>query len=117
MSMGRRAIVFICFITYCRWWARAAVGVLDVGAGALGQLVQEECALEPELLDAASQAGQAQARGLVVLLDLVGAPLELEALPAVSLLDRGRERGRYCYRGFAPVSPAAWFGHHCVGRT
>lgn len=67
----------MCFMTYGGWWTGAAFGVLDIGARALRQLLQQKRALEAKLLDTASQADQSQAGGFIVLLNLVCAALQL----------------------------------------
>lgn len=79
--------------------ARAALGVLDVCAGALGQLLEQKGPLYPELLDLALYPGEAQAGGIVCVFDLVCAVLELNAFAAVCLFDRGRQRRRDGWRG------------------
>jgi len=67
--------------------AGAAVGVLDVGARSARQLLEEEGPLQPELLDLSLEAADADAAGVVGVLDLFGARFELYAFPAVGFLD------------------------------
>lgn len=76
---------------YRRRRAWAAFGVFDICACALGELLEEEGALDAELLNLAFDAGDADSGGVVGFFDLVVAALELDALSAVGLLDRGRE--------------------------
>lgn len=80
---------------------RAAVGVLDICAGAPGQLLEQEGPFYPQLVDLTFDARQAEAGGVVGIFHLVGAVLELDALAAIRLLDRGRQRGR---RGWLRIS-------------
>ena len=78
-------------MTYSRWWARATFAILDVGACALGQLLQEECSLKTLLIDRTVDATQLCSVDIVGVLDLLHALLKLDALLAVGAFDGGWE--------------------------
>lgn len=87
-------------LTYRGRRTRAALGILDVCARALGQLLKQECPLYPQLLDLALYPGEAQSGGVVGIFDFVRAVLELDAFSAIGLLHRGRQGRRHGWRGF-----------------
>lgn len=78
--------------TYRRRWAGAALGIFDVGAGALGQLFQQKRPFYPQLLDLALYASEPQPGRIVGILDFVCAILQLETLPSVGFLNGRRQR-------------------------
>lgn len=69
----------------------AAVAVVDGVFHVLVDLLEEEGALETHLLDAAVQARDAQTGAIVVLLNVVDAPADVDAFPVVGAFDRGWE--------------------------
>lgn len=83
--------------THSRRGARATLGIFDIGARTLRELLEKEGALETCLLDLALETVDTQLIGLVFILDLFGALLELDALAPIGFLDGGRERGGICY--------------------
>lgn len=72
-------------------WAAAAIAVVDIVLHVLVQLLEQECALEAHLLDAAVQACDAQARAVVVLFNVGYAAAEVDAFAVVGAFDRRRE--------------------------
>lgn len=76
---------------YCRRRAGAAVRVFDIGAGALGQLLEQERALKALFLDLALEACQTHTNGIVGLFHVGHALLQIHTFPAVGLLDGGRQ--------------------------
>lgn len=75
----------------CGRGAAAAVRVVDVILHVLVQLLEEEGALQPHLLYGAVQTIDAQARAVVVLLNVVYAAPQLDAFAVVCRLDRRGE--------------------------
>jgi hypothetical protein len=78
-------------VCWRRWWAAAAIAIVDVVLHMFVQLLQQECALEAHLLDSAIQACDAQARAVVVLFDVGYAAAEVDAFAVVGTFDRGGE--------------------------
>lgn len=79
-------------MTNCRRRAGAPVRVLDIHARPLRNLLEQERALDPQLIELPPQPVQPEPRGVIVLLYLVGPVAQLAAFPAVCLLDGGRQR-------------------------
>ena len=68
----------------------ATIGVFDIGARALGKLLEEKSTLQTLLLDLPLQPRKTNACGIVGFLDFDHALLELHTLSTVCLLDGGR---------------------------
>lgn len=98
---------------YRRRRTGAALGVFDVCAGALGQLLEQKGPFYSQLLDLALYAGQPEPGGVVGILNLVCAVLELDTLPSVGFFDRRRQRRGHA--GWLNVSLGDQFslGRHC----
>lgn len=98
---------------YRRRRTGAALGVFDVCAGALGQLLKQKGPFYPQLLYLALYAGEPEPGGVVGILDLVCAVLQLDTLPSVGFFDRGRQRRGHA--GWLNVSLGNQFslGRHC----
>lgn len=75
--------------TYCGRRTGAAFGIFDVGTRALGELLEEKRALDPQLLDLALHPCEAQPRRVIGIFDLDGAVLQLDAFTAIGLFDGG----------------------------
>lgn len=98
---------------YRRRWAGAALGVIDVCAGALSQLLKQEGPFYPQLLNLALYASEPEPGSVVGILDLVCSVLQLDTLPPVGFLDRRRQRRGHA--GWLNVSLGNQFslGRHC----